>query len=109
MATTPEGKIKAKLDAMLKSFAPDVWYFSPQAGPYGAAGIPDRIICARGYFLAAECKPDITKEPTALQSRCINLIRNAGGRAYLVRSVEDIDKLREVISLIQRNAGSILC
>ena len=41
MATTPEGRIKKKLDKMFKEEG--IWYYSPQAGPFGAAGIPDRL------------------------------------------------------------------
>ena len=38
MSSTPEGKIKRKLDKMLKS--ENIWYYSPQAGPFGRAGFP---------------------------------------------------------------------
>ena len=37
MALTPEGKVKRRLDTMLKRRK--IWYFSPQSGPFGRAGI----------------------------------------------------------------------
>ena len=77
MANTPEGKIKKKLDTMLKSLSPWVWFYSPQSGIYGKSGIPDRVIVAYGNFIGVECKADRTKKPTALQLRCMKDIEMA--------------------------------
>lgn len=93
--TTPEGKIKSKLDKMLKSEG--VWYFSPQAGPYGRAGIPDRIAIVSGRFVGIETKADEKKEMTALQSLCAWQIESAGGEFFLVRSYDDVEKVRSFI------------
>ena len=46
---TPEGRIKAALDRMLK--AERVWFYPPQAGPFGSAGIPDRVAIVAGIFV----------------------------------------------------------
>ena len=59
MSNTPEGKIKRKLDKVLKQEG--VWFFNPQAGPFGRAGIPDKIACIGGKFVGIECKADKTK------------------------------------------------
>lgn len=93
--TTPEGRIKTKLDAMLKQEG--VWYFSPQAGPHGKAGIPDRIAIVDGRFVGIECKADKTKTPTKLQERCGLDIMNAGGLWFLVCDQDTIEKLRGFI------------
>ena len=77
--TTPEGKIKRKIDKMLK--ARDLWFFKPQAGPFGRSGVPDYIICSYGQFVGVEAKADKTKKPTALQTQCMEKIEAAGGRA----------------------------
>lgn len=82
--TTPEGRIKNKLDRALKKLSPDVWYFGPQAGPYGAAGIPDRIVCANGKFFGIECKRDHNHHPTKLQVKCMQRIEAAGGECFVV-------------------------
>jgi len=81
MATTPEGRIKSKLDKMFK--AEGVWYYSPQAGPFGVAGIPDRVAIVAGQFVGVECKADKTKKPTALQTKCMRDIEAAGGKCFL--------------------------
>jgi hypothetical protein len=95
--STPEAKIKAKLDRMLKRFEPDLWYFSPQAGPYGKAGIPDRVVCVAGYFFGIEVKKDGRSKPTALQIKCMSDITKAGGRTFVVYDDATIDKVADLI------------
>lgn len=92
MATTPEGRVKHWVDMLFREF--DVWWFNPHAGPFGKAGVPDKIACVYGQFLAVECKADTTKAPTALQNKTMTDIRNAHGRVFLVRCKEDLAPLR---------------
>jgi|TARA_R100001463_G_scaffold1362_6_gene6006 hypothetical protein len=96
MATTPEGKIKNKLDKMLKY--EKVWYYSPQAGPFGRAGVPDRVAILGGQFIGIECKADRTKKPTALQLKCMQEIEDAGGKCFVVCDDESIEQVREYIN-----------
>jgi len=95
MATTPEGRVKARLDKMLK--AEGVWYYSPQAGPFGVAGIPDRVAIVAGQFVGIECKADKTKKPTALQMKCMGDIERAGGKCFVAYDDETIEAVREYI------------
>lgn len=99
-ATTPENKVKRKLDRMLKAEA--VWFFSPQSGPYGVSGIPDRILCLEGLFVGVECKADRTKKPTALQELRRDEIVNAGGKWFLVYDDATIGVVREFIASYRR-------
>ena len=92
-----ERTVKAMLDKKLKSLGRMVWYFSPNAGPYGARGVPDRIICANGVFVGIECKASGKKKPTALQKKCMSNIELAGGYAFLVYDKESIDEAIEKI------------
>ena len=96
MATTPEGKIKNKLDKMLKY--EKVWYYSPQEGPFGRAGVPDRVAILGGQFIGIECKADRTKKPTALQLKCMQEIEDAGGKCFVVCDDESIEQVREYIN-----------
>lgn len=80
---------------MLK--AEKVWYFSPQAGPYGQAGIPDRIGVLTGLFFGVECKADATKKMTALQERCKEKIEEAGGKFFLVYDKATVEEVRQWI------------
>jgi len=92
---TPEGRIKAKVDKMLSQLR--VWSFSPQAGPFGRAGIPDRILCANGSFIGIEVKADRTKKPTRLQVQCMAQIEASGGKCFVVYDDETLSVAREYI------------
>lgn len=95
MASTPENRVKRKLDKMLK--AHNVWFYSPQAGPFGRAGIPDRIAIVAGRFVGIECKADATKKPTALQVKAMEEIEAAGGKCFLVYDDETITEVQDFI------------
>ena len=95
MATTPEGKIKARLDKMLKKHK--VWYFSPQSGPFGRAGVPDRLAVVQGRLIGIEAKSDKTKKPTALQIKCMKEIDMAGGKCFVVFDDVTISEVEEYI------------
>lgn len=84
MATTPEGKVKKAIKAVLDA-APDVWYFMPV--PYADNGIPDFIICVDGRFVAIEAKAP-GKHPTKLQLRTLDKIAEAGGTTLVVDTTE---------------------
>jgi hypothetical protein len=97
---TPEGKIKAALDKMLKQER--VWFYPPQAGPFGSAGIPDRVAVVDGRFVGIECKADATKKPTALQVKCMAGIEAAGGKCFVVYDKATIEQVREWIRACRR-------
>ena len=96
MSNTPEGKIKRWLDKSLKELG--VWFYSPQAGPFGKAGIPDRVAIVRGRFVGIECKADKSKKPTALQTKTMKEIEMQGGKCFLVYDKETI---QEVVAYIE--------
>lgn len=89
---TPEGKVKKKVTDILKKH--DVYYFFPATGGYGRSGVPDIVCCFHGRFLAIECKAN-GNNPTALQTREMDKINEAGGMAIVVRDTdyELLDKL----------------
>lgn len=103
---TPEGKVKAKVDRLLKQQG--VWFFSPQAGPYGRAGIPDRIACVDGHFVGIEVKADKAKKPTPLQLQCMELIEASGGRCFVVYDDATLEEVKfyivEVLSAGRRTS-----
>ncbi len=90
MAATPEGRVKGKIRTRLKEWVAagyPLWWFWPQAGPFGRAGVPDLVMCVGGHFLAVEVKAPGGK-PTVLQGTVIDAILVAGGEAVCVDSVE---------------------
>lgn len=104
MATTPEGKIKRKLDKMFAECK--VWSYSPQAGPFGRAGVPDRIAIVDGLFLGVECKADATKKPTRLQQNCMKQIEAAGGKCFVVYDDATIEEVRDFINAYRKGQES---
>ena len=78
-ANTPEGKVKAKVKALLKKY--NCYYFMPV--PYGHAGTPDFIACMNGSFIGIETKAGNNKT-TKLQDIEHQLITQAGGCVYIV-------------------------
>ena len=87
MGITPEGRVKAKVKALLKKY--NIYHFMPATGGYGRSGIPDFICCAQGpkskhgYFLAIECKANGGRV-TALQHRELENIKENGGISFIV-------------------------
>ena len=87
---TPEKKVKTAVVKILKEY-PDVYYFYPVMGGYGASGIPDIVGCALGKFFAIECKAGKGKT-TALQEKNIAQIKSALGRVMVVNedNIQDV-------------------
>lgn len=98
---TPEGKVKAKVDKLLAEYKSALWFFSPQSGIYGKAGIPDRLACIDGHLIGIEVKADRTKKPTALQSHCMEQIERAGGKCFVVYDDETLNEVRKYINKVR--------
>ena len=86
--TMLEKDIVNKIMKYLKT-VPRCFAWKEHGGMYGTAGIPDVIACVNGRFFAFEVKTD-TGKTTALQDATIRKILSAGGRAFVVRSVDEV-------------------
>jgi len=66
------------------------------------AGLPDQIMCYRGRFVAMEVKMPEGKT-SKIQERRLHQIRESGGHAFVVRSVEDaMDALDDVDNALRK-------
>ena len=83
-----EKDIVNKIMQYLKT-VPKCFAWKEHGGMYGTAGIPDIIACINGEFYAFEVKTEKGKV-TALQQANLRKIKNCGGQAFVVRSVEEI-------------------
>lgn len=72
----------------------DCFFWKEHGGMYGTAGIPDIICCYRGKFVAFEVK-NAKGKTTTLQESVISKIQNCGGKAVVVRSVDEVRNLLE--------------
>lgn len=108
MATTPEGKVKAKVKKWLKERG--IWYFVPVSAGYGVHGIPDFVCCASGLFIGIEVKApgrrgEKNRGCSALQVLRGNEIIEAGGVWCVVDGDEDLEDLGRRINGYISDAG----
>lgn len=71
---------------------PQCFCWKEHGGMYGTAGIPDIIACIGGCFFAFEVKQPGGKL-TRLQELTLTKIHAAGGIAYKVTSVAEVEKI----------------
>ena len=98
MATTPEGKVKAKVVKLLKERG--VYYFFPATFGYGVSGLFDIVACVGGYFIGIEVKAASNKLPTALQTRNAMLAKTAGAVVLLLHN-GNVGVLDQVLTEIE--------
>jgi hypothetical protein len=79
-ASTPEGKVKAQVRALLKKYG--CYWHSPVQNGMGTPSL-DMICCMRGLYLAVECKAP-GKHLTPRQTLTKKEIEDAGGRVIVV-------------------------
>ena len=90
---TPEGAVKAKLRAYLKSLGPECWQYWPVPMGYGSASI-DVFVVYRGRFFGIECKRPGVCEPSARQACVMRAIAEAGGGVWVENSI-DLEATKE--------------
>ncbi len=90
MAATAEGKVKAKVSALLKQYG--AYYHMPVQNGMGKPSL-DYIVCHRGRFAGVETKAG-NKLPTPRQEGTIAEMRAAGGATFIVNEVGGLDELR---------------
>lgn len=86
MATTPEGKVKARIKEVLDK-APTTTYFMPVQTGYGAATL-DFLGCSAGRFFAVEAKA-AGKIPTYRQEYTIRQYAAAGGAVFVLAGEDE--------------------
>jgi len=92
VAQTPEGRVKDKVKAYLKSLGPDrCFFYMPVQNGMGVVGIPDFVCCIDGRFVAIETKaPGKLANVTANQQQKIDAINRAGGCAVAVDGIDGL-------------------
>ena len=87
-----ETNFKRRVIDYLKREYPKAWFY--KSADKFTAGIPDLIICLNGLFYAIELKVGSNK-PTPIQEVVIRKIQNAGGRAAVCRSLDEVKEFLE--------------
>lgn len=91
---TPEGRVKRKVDAVLRGYA-GCYIIKPATGGYGSSGVPDYVVLLSGHFLGIECKSG-GNEPTQLQIKNLYDIAKAGGYSFVVNE-DNINQFEELL------------
>lgn len=99
---TPEGRVKKRVSALLKS-TPGVYYFMPVPSGYGESSL-DYIGCHWGRAFFVETKAP-GKKPTERQMQTIASIERAGGRVFVIDG--DTTELEQWLKSAPANSASI--
>lgn len=81
MASTPEAAVKKKIRAILDEYG--AYYAMPIGSGYGNSGVPDFLVCYKGWFIGIEAKAGKGKT-TALQDMNLEKIEKAGGMTMII-------------------------
>lgn len=99
--TTPEGKVKAKIRAFLKSRGERCWYCQPIGSAYSGGGIPDIVGVYRRVGFAIEVKaPGKEGNTTPLQEMALARVQAAGGVAFVASDVEKVEGVFDAIDAV---------
>lgn len=94
--TTSETKFANRVDQYLKELKKEgsLWFLNVYGNAVQRPGIPDRIICYKGKFVAIELKrEDGTGSESKRQSIERALITKAGGISIVADNLDTIKKL----------------
>lgn len=97
MAKTEESKLEQEVEKFMREKR--IWQLARFQAQYNQNGLPDRLYLYKGLLLGLELKTD-KGVPTTLQLRKLKEINNNGGLGLIIRSVDDVKKLTEIIDRI---------
>ena len=108
MAKTEESKLEQAVSAYMVRRR--VWQLARYQAQSNQNGLPDRLYLYKGYLLGFELKTDNGK-PTLLQEKKLELINANGGIGLIIRRVEEIAKVLDLIdaySSLSDNSSSLI-
>lgn len=97
MAKTEESKLEQEVEKFMREKR--IWQLARFQAQYNQNGLPDRLYLYKGLLLGLELKTD-KGVPTILQLRKLKEINDNGGLGLIIRSVDDVKKLIEIIDKI---------
>ena len=100
MASTPEAKVKKQIRAILDEYG--AYYAMPIGSGYGNSGVPDFLVCYKGWFIGIEAKAGKGKT-TALQDMNLAKITRAGGLTLVINefNLQGINNLLDTLTDIE--------
>lgn len=101
----PESRLSRKIMAALRL---EGWFcFKVHGSEFMMAGLTDIVVCANGYFIGLETKmPEKRNNTSPRQDYVHAMIRESGGGAYVVTSVEEALKaVGDHLEIMRKNHG----
>lgn len=89
---TEEGELKTRIRRYLTDKG--IYWANIQAGPGSKPGDPDIVMCLDGRFVGIEAKAKKGIQ-SDIQRKRQKEIEQSKGRYYIVRSMEDIERITE--------------
>jgi hypothetical protein len=90
----PEARLVKRIQHHLEQKGARPFKIMGQDEGYQEIGIPDLLVCFRGYFVGLEVKqPGEAKDVSPRQEYVLQSIKKAGGVAGVVTSIGDVDRL----------------
>jgi hypothetical protein len=88
---TPEGRVTQAITKYLKGLG--CFFFKVHGHAMQRVGVPDILVCYRGWFVALEVKRPEGGIVSPAQTVCMKEIRENGGFASVVTSVREAEAL----------------
>lgn len=100
MASTPEAKVKKQIRAILDGYG--AYYAMPIGSGYGNSGVPDFLVCYRGWFIGIEAKAGKGKT-TALQDLNLDKIKKSGGLTLIINefNLQGVNSLLDTLKNLE--------
>jgi hypothetical protein len=90
----PEARLVGRIQRLIEEKGGRPFKIVGQDEGYQEAGIPDLLICYRGYFVGIEVKqPGAENNVSPRQRHVLRQIEAAGGITAVVSSVEEVARL----------------
>lgn len=94
----PEKLVEQKIFRYLKSIGAFAW--KVHGSGMQPAGLPDICCCINGWYVAIEVKRPNGGRVSELQKSKMKQINNAGGIAFVARSVDDVSSMLQSKNVI---------
>lgn len=88
-----ESYFQKKIMDWIANNIPNCIVWKEAAGPYSRQGLPDITCIVNGRYYGFEVKRPFIGKLSKIQKQTIKAIREAGGKAYIVTSVEEVARI----------------
>jgi len=103
MAMTPEGRVKAGIDELLRVL--EAYHHKPVQNGMGKPAL-DYHVCRKGCYAGIEAKAP-GKKPTSRQENTMRKIYRAGGSVFLIDGLKGVDSFQLAVWLADPSVQTV--